>query len=297
MSKPLSPSAILGPVPAAGRFLTLGLRPSADPTAVLAKLRSLPIADGITVGFGDPLVRLLGGEIAGLKPFVATSGPGVSVPSTQGSLWLSFGGDGAGDLLLLARRFMHALESDFIIDEEVSTFFHQGGRDLTGYEDGTENPKGERAAAVAIARGEPGIESGSFVAAQRWVHALGHFESLSDQQRDYVFGRKFEGNEEIADAPASAHVKRSAQESFDPEAFMVRRSMPWGDSYNHGLYFVAYGATLSAFERVLHRMVGLEDGITDALFSFTRPVSGGYYFCPPILDGRLDLRAVAAQAV
>lgn len=293
MSKPLTPSAILGPVPAAGRFLTLGLRPSASAASVLPKLRSLQIADGTTVGFGDPLVRLLGGTVAGLKPFLATSGPGVSVPSTQGSLWLSFGGDGAGDLLLLARRFMQTLESDFIIDEEVATFFHQGGRDLTGYEDGTENPKGDKAVTAAIARGGSGIEGGSFVAAQRWVHALGHFESLSDIQRDHVFGRQFDGNEEIADAPPSAHVKRSAQESFDPEAFMVRRSMPFGDSYNHGLYFVAYGATLSAFERVLHRMVGLEDGITDALFSFTRPVSGGYYFCPPIIDGRLDLRAVA----
>lgn len=295
MSTPLSPSAILGPVPAAGRFLTLGLRPGADPTSVLAKIRSLEIADGTTVGFGDPLVRLLGGNVPGLKPFLATSGAGVSVPSTQGALWLSFGGDGAGDLLLLARRFMKTLESDFTIDEEVATFFHQGGRDLTGYEDGTENPKGEKAVAAAIARGGAGIEAGSFVAAQRWVHALGHFESLSDQQRDNVFGRQFHGNEEIADAPPSAHVKRSAQESFDPEAFMVRRSMPYGDSSNHGLYFVAYGATLSAFERVLNRMVGLEDGITDALFSFTRPVSGGYYFCTPILDGRLDLRAVAVQ--
>lgn len=295
MSKPQTPSAILGPVPAAGRFITLGLRPGANPVAVLAQLRSLPIADGTTVGFGEPLVRLLGGDVAGLKPFAATSGPGVSVPSTQGSLWLSFGGDGAGDLLLLARRFMQALESDFIIDEEVATFFHQGGRDLTGYEDGTENPKGERAVAAAIARDVAGIEGGSFVAAQRWVHALGHFEGLTDQQRDHVFGRQLHGNEEIADAPASAHVKRSAQESFDPEAFMVRRSMPWGDSHNQGLYFVAYGATLSAFERVLHRMVGLEDGITDALFSFTRPVSGGYYFCPPILEGRLDLRAVAKE--
>jgi putative iron-dependent peroxidase len=40
-------------------------------------------------------------------------------------------------------------------------------------------------------------------------------------------------------------------------------------------------------------MMGLEDGIVDALLSFARPVSGGYYWCPPLKeDGRLDLRAV-----
>jgi hypothetical protein len=30
-------------------------------------------------------------------------------------------------------------------------------------------------------------------------------------------------------APPSAHVKSAAQESYDPPAFMVRRSMPWLD--------------------------------------------------------------------
>jgi len=288
----LSPT-ILAALPAAGRFLTLGLRPSGDTAPAIKKLAAFPIEDGTVIGFGDPLVRKLGGDVPGLRTFRAVSGPGASVPSTQGSLWIWLSGDGAGDLLLRARKLMALLESEFIIDEEVSTFFHQGGRDLTGYEDGTENPTGDRARDVAICRGGPGIEGGSFVAGQRWVHALGYFEGLTAQQRDHAIGRAIETNEEIADAPASAHVKRAAQESFDPEAFMFRRSMPWGDSFNHGLYFVAFGASLDPFERVLRRMVGLDDGITDGLFTFTRAVSGGYYFCPPIIDGRLDLRAVA----
>jgi hypothetical protein len=50
----------------------------------------------------------------------------------------------------------------------------------------------------------------------------------------------------------------------------------------HGLYFVAYGESLDRFERVLRRMAGLDDGIVDRLLSFTRAVSGGYYWCPPV---------------
>ena len=96
-------------------------------------------------------------------------------------------------------------------------------------------------------------------------------------------------NEELPDAPASAHVKRTAQESFDPPAFMLRRSLPWGGAGEQGLYFVAYGATLDAFERALGRMAGREDGVVDALLSFTRALSGGYYWCPPLREGRLDL--------
>jgi putative iron-dependent peroxidase len=39
-------------------------------------------------------------------------------------------------------------------------------------------------------------------------------------------------------------------------------------------------------------MEGLEDGIADALFNFTRPVSGSCFWCPPLKNERLDLSAL-----
>jgi putative iron-dependent peroxidase len=50
---------------------------------------------------------------------------------------------------------------------------------------------------------------------------------------------------------------------------------------------------LDAFEAQLRRMVGLDDGITDALFRIFKPVSGAYFWCPPLRAGRLDLRALS----
>ena len=87
-------------------------------------------------------------------------------------------------------------------------------------------------------------------------------------------------------------MKRTAQESFDPEAFVLRRSMPWAGAEGEGLVFVAFGHSLDAFEAQLRRMVGLDDGITDALFRFSRPVTGNYFWCPPVKAGHLDLSAV-----
>jgi len=69
--------------------------------------------------------------------------------------------------------------------------------------------------------------------------------------------------------------------------------MPWGDVREHGLYFVAYAATLDSYERILRRMAGLDDGIADALLSISRAVTGGYFWCPPVRGDRLDLRALA----
>jgi putative iron-dependent peroxidase len=115
-----------------------------------------------------------------------------------------------------------------------------------------------------------------------------------DERRpaDLSIGRHRAGNEEIDDAPPSAHVKRTAQESFSPPAFVLRRSMPWASGLESGLVFVAFGRSLDAFEAQLRRMLGLEDGIVDALFRFTRPLTGAYYWCPPLADGRLDLRVL-----
>jgi hypothetical protein len=41
----------------------------------------------------------------------------------------------------------------------------------------------------------------------------------------------------------------------------------------------------------MRRMAGLEDGVTDALFRMSRPVTGCHVWCPPMADGDLDLRA------
>ena len=77
-----------------------------------------------------------------------------------------------------------------------------------------------------------------------------------------------------------------------PPAFMVRRSMPWQTAHQQGLEFIAYVESLDRFERVLRRMIGADDGIVDGLFTFSRPVTGGYYWCPPISGTRLNFSSL-----
>jgi putative iron-dependent peroxidase len=54
--------------------------------------------------------------------------------------------------------------------------------------------------------------------------------------------------------------------------------------------FVAFGCSHDAYEAQMRRMAGLDDGITDALFTISHPVSGAYFWCPPLREGGLDLR-------
>jgi putative iron-dependent peroxidase len=127
---------------------------------------------------------------------------------------------------------------------------------------------------------------------QQWLHDLDGFERMSSAERDDVIGRRQSDDVELEDAPQSAHVKRTAQEDYDPPAFLVRRSMPWADAEGEGLLFIAFGKSFDAFEAQLRRMVGAEDSIVDALFRFTRPLNGSFFWCPPVSGGALDLSAL-----
>jgi porphyrinogen peroxidase len=292
-SASLAQPGIFAPVPPVGAALVFDLEPEADPRAALAALRSEPVDGNVVLGVGAPLALALRASVDGLRGFPALSGVGVAFPSTQGSLWAFVRGDERGAVLDRCRGVQRTLRPAFRLREELGLFRYRTGRDLTGYEDGTENPVGDAAiAAAVIGEGRDGISGGSFVAAQRYVHDLARFEGLDGDARNAIVGRRSDTNEEMADAPPTAHVKRAAQETFDPPAFMLRRSMPWGGATEAGLHFVAFVESLDRFERVLRRMAGLEDGQRDGLLGFTRPTSGGYYFCPPMRDGNLDLRAL-----
>lgn len=290
-------AGILADLPHLSRYLEFNLLPDSDPAPVLRDLAASEHGAEMVIGIGSGLVSFLKGSVPGMRAFSEMSGPGIEVPSTQADAWCWIRGTDRGEITHLGRSVTAQLAPAFervrLVDGFKFDIDREIGRDLSGYEDGTENPDGEDAVRAAIAQGVgAGIDGSSFVGVQKWVHDLDHFESLSGEDRDNIFGRHMSDNEEFNEAPESAHVKRTAQESFDPEAFVVRRSMPWSDETGEGLVFVSFGKSFDAFEAQLRRMTGQEDGITDGLFRFTRPVSGSFFWCPPVKNGALDLSAL-----
>jgi putative iron-dependent peroxidase len=287
---------ILKGVPRVARYLSFSCHPDANPAVSLASVQALKVGEQTAVGIGEPLTALWGGIVNDLRSFPALSGPGVQIPSTQQALWCWLRGDNQGELVIRNKEIVDSLQKEFRLEQVVDAFKYGDadlGLDLTGYEDGTENPTGDDAEAAAFVQdGTQGMVGSSFVAVQQWVHDLRSFSALPQTEQDHIIGRRKSDNAEIQDAPPSAHVKRTEQESFEPRAFVLRRSMPFAGASGEGLMFVAFGKTLDAFEVQLKRMAGLEDGIPDALFRFSRPINGAYYWCPPVQDDRLDLSAV-----
>jgi putative iron-dependent peroxidase len=136
-----------------------------------------------------------------------------------------------------------------------------------------------------VPEGQPGA-GGSHVIAMRWVHNLRAFEALPVEEQERVFGRTKADSVEFADdvKPPTAHIARAEIEDESGEELPIyRRSVPYGTIREHGLYFVAFSADRARFDRMLARIFGVSgDGLHDRLADFTRPVSGAYYFAPPL---------------
>jgi putative iron-dependent peroxidase len=282
---------ILALIPPHGRYMTFSIKPGGSPARGLTRLADRSDGNSLVIGLGKSLTEALGANLPMLGTFPVYATSSVDVPSTPAALWCWLRGDERGPLINESRTIRQLLADDFECVKVIDAFKHGSGRDLSGYEDGTENPKEGAAIDAAFVQGSgAGLDGSSFVAVQTWAHNLPHFNQYPQDEQDRMIGRRISDNEELDDAPPSAHTKRTEQESFEPEAFVLRRSMPWADANAEGLNFVSFGKDFTAFEAQLARMVGEEDGITDALFNFSKPTTGNYFWCPPMANGKLDLQ-------
>jgi len=218
----------------------------------------------------------------GLRPFRALD----RAPST------------GGDVLLHVTSALRDLTFDFVLEarsrlgervdvvEDVAAFRRKDARDLTGFIDGTENPKGEeRAEWALVAADDPDFAGGSYVFTQRYVHDLAKWSRLPIAAQEDVIGRRKPDSEELPDdlKPETSHAARSNLEVDGEELKIVRQSLPYGNTSEHGLFFIAYCRTPDIPEQMLARMMGVSgDGLKDRLMEFSRAVSGAHFFAPSL---------------
>lgn len=287
---------ILAPISSHGIYVHYRRHPHADAEAVMQALQSLQTSDitqKIVVGLGADLLDFLHVTIPGMRRFPSYTNTKIDLHTDDSDLLLWFKSEQRGDLFFATQHIRELLAPAFAITHQVSAFRYQSGNDLTGYEDGTENPVDDAAIACAFLHSDDSrLDGSSYLAVQQWQHNFPAFNAMTSTQQDHMIGRRLHDNEELDDAPASAHVKRTAQENFTPEAFILRRSMPWVEQQEAGLYFTAFGHSFDAFEAQLQHMLGLDDGVVDALFQVSRPILSTYFWCPPMQKGRLNFSAL-----
>lgn len=246
-------------------------------------------AIGHVVAFGDGFWRQLSRTDIpmGLMPFSALEGPRHSAPATQTDILIWLHGDSRDDVM----DGVMALD-DSLCDVAERTmdqpgFVYHDSRDLTGFVDGSANPKDDDRLAVAlVADGQPGA-GGAFVLCQKWVHDLPGFLNLDERTQEQIIGRTKADSIELEGAamPSDSHVSRTDLKVDGVAMKMYRRSFPYGTASEKGLYFLAFSCDPFRFQVSLESMYGLtDDGVSDQLLAFSKAVSGSYAFAPSQQD-------------
>ncbi len=241
-----------------------------------------------SVAFGAAYWQLLhpAGAPSRLAPFQEIRGV-KSAPASGGDVFVHVHSNRHDLNYEVLRRFYQPLAAHARVLEEVHGFQYLDSRDLTGFIDGTENPKGEARAAVALIGDEdPEFAGGSYVLTQRYVHRLQAWQQLAVAEQEKIIGRSKPDSVELPEAekPPTAHISRVVIEEDGEELEIVRHSMPYGEVAGEaGLFFLAYSRERAIFDRMLGRMYGVENGgLYDHLMDYTEPRSGAYFFAPSL---------------
>lgn len=207
---------------------------------------------------------------------------GYVMPANQQDILFWIHGETSGDVMPAIIQVSQAMASIAELTLDLNGYKTPDARIITGFVDGTGNPKGDkRYTAAVVPEGQLGA-GGSYVLGQKWTHKLPEFLQLSVPAQEQVMGRTKETNIEMEGAamPPNSHVARTDIDVNDTPMKMYRRGTPYGNASDYGLYFLAFACEQTRFEHVIDSMLGKDDGVTDAMMDYSNAQTGSYWFMP-----------------
>jgi porphyrinogen peroxidase len=253
---------------------------------VVSGKSSVAAGVNMVIGFGPGLWAQLSPEetLNDFMDFEAIEGlADYRIPATQRDLFFWLHGSNLDDTFDRALEVQSVLKplAELALDERGFTY--HDSRDLTGFIDGSANPKDDDARLAALVPGGEVGAGGAFVLSQKWVHDLEAFHALPDCEQEAIIGRTKPDSIELeGDAmPPDSHVSRTDVTEDGVAMKIYRRSAPFGSVSEKGLYFLSFSCAVHRFDVQLRRMFGVSgDGLHDRIVEFSKPVTSSYWFAP-----------------
>ncbi|GAA0779886.1 MULTISPECIES: Dyp-type peroxidase [Pseudomonadati] len=222
-----------------------------------------------------------------LKPFPSMNEGNRDAPAIEYDLFVHIRCDRFDILHLVANEISQMFEDLVELVEEERGFRFMDNRDLTGFVDGTENPKGRHRQQVALVADEdPEFKSGSYVHVQKYAHNLSKWHRLPVKKQEDIIGRTKQDDIEYdsEDKPLTSHIKRvNLKDANGASMEILRQSMPYGSVKEQGLMFISSCKTPDNFEQMLRSMIyGDGHGNHDHLMQFTKALTGSSFFAPSL---------------
>src|SRR5580693_7272986 len=206
-----------------------------DLAALLRAVEFRDIEGGLScvLGFGsDAWDRLFGPpRPAELHVFREIRAGARHAVSTPGDLLLHIRAKRMDLCFELATQIMARIGGAVSPVDEVHGFRYFDDRDLIGFVDGTENPRGEAVIdAVTVGDEDAAFAGGSYVIVQKYLHDLDKWNALSTEAQERIIGRTKLADIELDDAvkPTSAHNALTTIVEDGKQIQILRDNMPFG---------------------------------------------------------------------
>ncbi len=270
-------------------FVMFNLKKDCDVKFGLQILQRFVDGKNIVAGFGGELLSMF--DVLNSGDFQQGEFNSKLIPSNNVYdlvLWIK--SEDSGEIFHQAIAVRKALGDYFDFDRLVSSYTYKGKYDLSGFEDGIENAKGDDIVPVSVVDSNDKLNGSSFWVLQQWLHDFDWLNGSSQSKKEECIGRSLDDSHQLDNLKDFAHVKKSAKQNFSPEAELLRRSMPWSDdNLNGGFMFSAFATSFRPFNLQMASMLGESDGVIDGVFKFSKIMNTSYLWCPPFKTGRLDV--------
>src|ERR1700685_2568662 len=292
---------ILAPLSRAAIFLVATLQPGADTRATLrsfcgdlsgifraVEYRNIEAGLSCIMGIGSDAWDNLFGQPrpAELHPFREVRAGTRHAVSTPGDLLFHIRARHMDLCFELATQIMARIGNAVSPVDEVHGFKNFDDRDLVGFVDGTENPRGEAVAdAALVGEEDAAFAGGSYVMVQKYLHDMTGWNALSVEAQEKIIGRKKLSDIELEESvkPTCSHSSLTTIEENGKEIKILRDNMPFGQAAQgeFGTYFIGYCRSPRTLEQMLENMfVGRPPGNYDRLLDFSRAITGNLFFAP-----------------
>src|SRR5579863_7983727 len=294
---------VAAPLTRAAIFLVVTLKPGSESRSVVrsfcgdlgaltraVETRDLEAALSCIMGIGsDAWDRLFGTpRPAMLHPFREIRAGERHAVSTPGDLLFHIRAKRMDLCFELATQIMARIGDAVAPADEVHGFRYFDDRDLIGFVDGTENPRGQAAVdAVLVGDEDAAFAGGSYVIVQKYLHDMDGWNALPTEAQERIIGRTKLSDIELDDSikPTSAHSALTTIVENGKEIKILRDNMPFGRAGHgeFGTYFIGYSRSPRTIEQMLENMfVGRPPGNYDRLLDFSQAVTGNMFFVPSL---------------
>lgn len=225
-------------------------------------------------------------------------------PEQQPDTWSDFGNTTADfpalspDLLVQIRadrfdvihiatqQIYHLLQKHVELYEQLHAFRYLDGRNLTGFHDCPDNPKGKQRRYCALISNDPAnpMSAGSYVYMLRYKYDLQRWQQLTMSEQEAVMGRyKLDGQLlPSAQRQANSHADKTALEDETGRKQILWQNMPIADIRSQGMISFGFSANSTDVPLWLSGCLGQTSEEADLLLDYCQIEAGAAFFAPSI---------------